>query len=111
MQCTVKETESHACALFNIGGTNQYVEVNFEPGDEESVRIVCTFLNQQDNPGEISCDVVYWPCRQQDMTTQLLGIRSSSNSNTVIIDLPISLQSWTSDYCYSSMQVIALSLC
>ena len=85
--------------MINIGIINQYVDVNLESGDDESTRIVCTFLNQRNAQSVISCDVVYWLCRQQNMTTHVLGIRNSSITVTVIINLPISLQS--SDYCYT----------
>ena len=82
-----------------IGTINQYIDIKFEQSVDlgvELTRVVCFFPNEQNSQIEKSCEIVYRLCQQKNMTFQMVGIRSSSN--TVIIDLPIHLQS--DGYCY-----------
>ena len=90
------------CMIINYitytGATNQYVDVKFEQfGAGSTTRVVCTFLNELERQHEKSCMIVYGPCEQENnMMTSQVGNRNSSN--TVIIDLPINLQS--NNYCF-----------
>ena len=70
--------------------------MKFEQLEADSTRVVCIFLNEPEGQSEKSCMIVYRPCEQQNMTSQVVGIRNSSN--TVVIDLPVNLR--LSNYCY-----------
>ena len=73
-----------------------------EMGTESLTRIVCIFPNlvqgEPENQGqsERSCTVVYRLCEQQNNIISQVGTRNSSN--TVVIDLPVNLQS--NAFCY-----------
>ena len=64
---------------------------------ESATRVVCTFLGLQDIQmmRQLSCDIVYGPC-QKNSKEEIHGKRTSFN--TVVIDLPTSIQS--NVHCY-----------
>ena len=83
--------------VYTTGATNQYIDLKFEQLGADSTRVVCIFLNEPESQSEKSCMIVYRLCEQQNMTSQVVqGIRNLSN--TVVIDLPVNLQS--NNYCY-----------
>lgn len=66
-----------------------YVNISFQ----STTKIVCTFLDQQEGQGAISCDIVYGPCQQSNMIAR----GTISSPNTVEIDLSTIINP---EYCY-----------
>lgn len=80
--------EIHDC--YTLGWTNTYVNIIYQPTN----KIVCTFLDQQEGQGTISCDIAYGPCQQQP-SMPVITRGNISSPNTVDIELIVN-----PEYCY-----------
>ena len=81
-------TRFYGILLYTLGRTNTYVNIIFQPTN----KIVCTFLDQREGQGTISCDIAYGPCQQQP---NMIARGKITSPNTVDTDLSIN-----SEYCY-----------
>ena len=70
---------------------DQYVDVNFESAS----RVVCRFLNQQDEYSNKSCTITLRLCEQNILES--VSVQGHTTSNPVRLEFSSNLQS----YCYT----------
>ena len=75
-----------------LGRTNRHVSITFL--NQPTNKIVCTFLDQQEGQGTVSCDVAYGPCQKQPAAIARGTVSADSN----VVNIAINPQ--TSEYCY-----------
>ena len=77
-------------AKFIIGGTNKFVDVNFESADT----VLCNFLQHNSSTSQpYTCKIEYGHCEQQ-LNTTVEGYALAKFPSIVRIDLLPNLQRW-----------------
>ena len=76
--------------IYFVGTKNEFVDVKFE----SATSVVCDFHNEDGQNNKV-CAITFGQC-QQPLNISVQGVTTHDLPNTVILELPIDLES----YCY-----------